>query len=256
MRLEHERRTVEGRLLEVEPQLHETEEYGETLTMMLFRLRQQHALQLAAIGEMRDRSIELGKEEHELKLLAGEARGAAGVARGAARQAAAARQKNAGLYEAKLRERKKELEITSKRAMRQERREAAKRRDAGDALGLGGKFGAKGAGDELPDAQQQRLQRALVATRMSSLVLLAQRDDNVEQVSRYEAAFKKMARAAGSNDAEVVIAKFVSRNETRAGLLEERQQVSKRRADLDHEQRRCQPSLMRTRVASRLLVMP
>ena len=58
------------------------------------------------------------------------------------------------------------------------------------------------------------------------------------QVSRYEAAFKKMARAAGSNDAEVVIAKFVGRNETRAGLLEERAQVSKRKADLDADQTR------------------
>ena len=46
------------------------------------------------------------------------------------------------------------------------------------------------------------------------------------QVSRYEAAFKKMARAAGSSDAEVVISKFVSRNETRAALVEERAQVS------------------------------
>ena len=44
-----------------------------------------------------------------------------------------------------------------------------------------------------------------------------------------------MARAAGSNDPEVVIVKFISRNETRAGLLDERGQVLRRRAGLDAE---------------------
>mgnify|MGYP001464956353 CR=1 FL=1 len=38
--------------------------------------------------------------------------------------------------------------------------------------------------------------RTLLATRMSSLVLLQGKDEQVEQVSRYEAAFLKMARAA------------------------------------------------------------
>ena len=56
-------------------------------------------------------------------------------------------------------------------------------------------------------------------------------------MSRYEAAFKKMARAAGSNDAEVVITKFVSRNETRAGLLDERAQMTRRKAELDADQK-------------------
>ena len=238
--LEHSRLAVEMRLAGIEPQLNEAEEYGETLTMMLFRLRQQHALLLADIGERRDKGTELQHESHELKLLAGEARGAANVARRAAKEAAVARQKNAATYRAKLAERQREIEVQSKRQMKQDRIAAASRESAAasskGAIRLSTRKGASDA--ELPAEQQERLQRVLVASRMSSLVLLAQRDDNVEQVSRYEAAFKKMARAAGSNDAEVVIAKFIARNETRAGLLDERGQAMRRRAGLDAELQR------------------
>ena len=224
------RLALEERLKTVGPEVLELEDYTETLGMMLRRMRETHALQLAAIGSMRDRGIVLEKEEHELKLLVGEARGAAGDARLACRETLAAREKNAAAYASRLKEREDEMALQSKRAMKQERMQHAKQRGSGDAL----MRSSSKAG--LPTEQQQRLQRMLIATRMSSLVLLAQRDDNVEQVSRYEAAFKKMARAAGSNDAEVVIAKFVSRNETRAGLLDERGHVVRRRAELDREQ--------------------
>ena len=237
--LEHARLAVEGRLVSVEPELLEAEEYGETLTMMLFRLKQEHARQLAAIGEMRDRGIELDGEEHELRLHANEARGAAGVARLACKETKGHQAKNANLYETKIRERKAELELAEKRAAKQDRLQA---KIGGPAAAAGGKPGggmrrgsSKAGGGAVEDEKMQRLQRSLIATRMSSLVLMAQRDDNVEQVSRYEAAFKKMARAAGSNDAEVVIAKFMARNETRAGLLEERSQTARRRQSLDSE---------------------
>ena len=232
--LEHSRMGAEAKLMAIEPEMNEAEGYGETLTMMLFRLRQQHALLLADIAERRDRSNELTRESHEIKLIAGEARGAAGVAKLATREAMKALNKNTATYKIKLAERHKEIELQEKRAMKQERIQAATR----DTRATGGERRLSKQDEELPTEQQQRLQRVLVATRMSSLVLLAQRDDNVEQVSRYEAAFKKMARAAGSNDAEVVIAKFIARNETRAGLLEERGQVMKRRADLDAEMQR------------------
>ena len=233
--LEHRRMSVEGRLLGIEPLMNEAEEYSETLNMMLFRLRNQQALLLADIATRRDRGLELDREADELQLLAGEARGAAGVARQALEKAGKALERNTGTYSSKLAERRRELELQGKRAMKVERMQAAagQKRPPGGAPRV-----SKRSDEELPAEQQQRLQRVLVATRMSSLVLLAQRDDNVEQVSRYEAAFKKMARAAGSNDAEVVIAKFIARNETRAGLLDERGQVMKRRADLDTDQQR------------------
>ena len=149
-------------------------------------------------------------------------RGLAAVAKIATKEAGVAQEKNSKTYTTKLAERKKEFELATKRAAKQERLDKARGGAGGGASGgRGGGKGGKGAAADLALEQQERLQRVLVATRMSSLVLLAQRDDNVEQVSRYEAAFKKMARAAGSNDAQVVITKFISRNETRAGLLEE-----------------------------------
>ena len=232
--LEHARLGVEDRLSGVEPKLVEAEEYGETLTMMLFRLRQQHALLLADIAERRDKGTELARETHELKLLAGEARGAAGVAQVATKKAAQARRRNLETYKSKLAERQREIELQGQRQLKQERMQAASRESRGAEARTAGRLSKRPGEDaELPAEQQQRLQRVLIATRMSSLVLLAQRDDNVEQVSRYEAAFKKMARAAGSNDAEVVIAKFIARNETRAGLLDERGQVMRRRSSLD-----------------------
>jgi len=60
----------------------------------------------------------------------------------------------------------------------------------------------------------------------------------VEQVSRYEAAFLKMARAAGSNDAQVIISKFLGRDEMRARLQYEREDTREEHARLEEEVRR------------------
>ena len=235
--LEHARLAVESRLGEALPELAAAEEYADTLHMMLDRVRDQHAHVQAGIGTLRDRDGVLDRETNELKLLAGEARKAAAAARVNTKEALAACNKNSATYAAKLAQRKREYEVAAKRTAKQERL-AAERGTTGGGGGGGRRGSAAKKGGDLALEQQERLQRVLVATRMSSLVLLAQRDDNVEQVSRYEAAFKKMARAAGSNDAEVVITKFISRNETRASLLEERSAALKRRADLDAEQQR------------------
>lgn len=110
----------------------------------------------------------------------GEARGAAGVMRIACKTAHDNREKNFATYGAKIRERKKELELAHRRAMKHERQAHARNRDMGLGTRGGGRASAKGA--ELPAEEQQRLQRVLVATRMSSLVLLAAKDDNIEQV--------------------------------------------------------------------------
>ena len=55
VKLANARDAVDERLVTVEPELHQQDEYSETLSMMLRRLREQHALQLASIAEMRDR---------------------------------------------------------------------------------------------------------------------------------------------------------------------------------------------------------
>ena len=43
-------------------------------------------------------------------------------------------------------------------------------------------------------------------------------------MSRYESAFLKMARVAGSNEPEQICQKFINRNEMRAQLLAEREE--------------------------------
>ena len=59
----------------------------------------------------------------------------------------------------------------------------------------------KGAGKSGEDeTREATLKRILVVDRMKSLVLMRDRDSHVEQMSRYESAFLKMARAAGFSD--------------------------------------------------------
>ena len=257
--LEQARAAVETRVARLEPDLHEAEDHGETLHMMLVRTREAHARIQSDIATLRDEGLGLNEATRELKLLVGQAQGAAVVAQQARRETALARSKNAALYASKLKERRLDAAITRKQhgivlkqgslivsrpkrlggggggddvgdddgdddGDEQDAGWQARTVDARAAVSVGDLMGGKGV---------QALQQGIIAKQMTSLVLMQHRDENVEQVSRYEAAFRKMARAAGSNDPDVVISRFMARNETRAGLLDTRDVLRRKKSNVE-----------------------
>ena len=59
-----------------------------------------------------------------------------------------------------------------------------------------------------------------------------------------------MARAAGTNESEVVIQKFLGRNEMRAKLLEEREEARQRIATLEADMRHWHAKMMEIQCAT------
>ena len=118
--LEHQRLAAEARLSSLEPEMLEAEQYGDTLEMMLFRLRDDHARMLAHIGNLRDEGLELSKRDTELRLLCKAGRGAEATAKMAKRETEAILHKNQALYGSKLRQRRHEIDTVMKKATEQD----------------------------------------------------------------------------------------------------------------------------------------
>lgn len=100
---------VERRLSELEPHVAEADEYGETLEMMLFRLKESHARLVAHIATLRDHGLNLEKETSALQQLQFDAKGAATLAQNAKLATAAVMAQNAAMYATRLRAREAEV---------------------------------------------------------------------------------------------------------------------------------------------------
>ena len=218
---------------------HDAEEYTHTLQYMLNCQRDAHAVERGRLGDLREGKEEVDAQHAEAKLLHGKAVLQMTNAQKAAAEGARTVEGNVVYYDDLL---------------------AKKRGDTGTTSGVSRGGGSAGASRASPDAaaaaaaalggsgerrpsKEEELRRQLVATKMSSLVLLQERDQHVEQVSRYEAAFLKMARVAGSSDPDAVIHKFLTRNEVRARFLAERDGARTRLAALETDNRRLREKL-------------
>ena len=160
---------------------HDAEEYTHTLQYMLNCQRDAHAVERGRLGDLREGKEEVDAQHAEAKLLHGKAVLQMTNAQRAAAEGARTVEGNVAYYDDLL---------------------AKKRGDTGTTSGVSRGGGSAGASRASPDAaaaaaalgargrpSEEELRRQLVATKMSSLVLLQERDQHVEQVSRYEAAF-------------------------------------------------------------------
>ena len=224
-------------------------EYSTTLEHMDKRQQYEHALIRAELEDFQAEAREADRELGQLRAAEGEARKDKASALQALVASKKAYKSNQMLYAAALRKQRIDTqgEDGAKGGAKGKGGKGGGKGKGGGALReLGGGGGAAadgarpslaGGGDDGEAGEEERLKRMLIATRMSSLVLMQERDSHVEQVSRYEAAFLKMARLAGSADPDAIIAKFARRNDVRARLLDERQGMRQRLTKLEAELR-------------------
>ncbi len=232
--------SLAARVEHVEAATEELLASNETLEHMLGRGKEQHAQTHARLSSARAERDERNEELAALRLTLAEAQRVVGTAQAAARSGCARRRQNAALYTSELRRR------------RQQVRQRLAAESNSDSSGSRGGGGARRREDERSTRESQ-LQRILVVDRMKSLVLTRDRESNVEQVSRYESAFLKMARVAGFSDPHAVIQRFLSRHENRAALLKRRNTEHERLGALEQDHKR---TLSRMAELQNLMVHP
>lgn len=208
-------------------------QYSATLEHMLQRSTYEQALVKAELEDVQSAVRDAGRELRALASVEGDARREQGAALKALAASRAAQRSNRMLYAAALRKQRIDTQGSATSKARHAAPSATMQLGGSGSAADGEPASGAGEGEE-----EERLKRMLIASRMSSLVLMQERDSQVEQISRYEAAFLKMARVAGSSSPEAVIQKFVSRNEVRARLLDERQGMRQRVTTLEAELKR------------------